>query len=67
VQDIRIPCSPAKNELYDDERKPISLVPKTEEATNPMPMVVKPNSIWNPLVRGQPMLVATSSAGLAPI
>ena len=35
VQDMSIPCSPAKNELHDDERKPISLVPKTEEANQP--------------------------------
>ena len=32
---MSIPCSPAKNELHDDERKPISLVPKTEIADQP--------------------------------
>ena len=35
VQDMSIPCSPAKNELHDDERKPLSLVPTTEEANQP--------------------------------
>ena len=35
VQEMSISCSPAKNELHDDERKPISLVPKPEEANQP--------------------------------
>lgn len=31
VQDMSIPCTPAKDELHNDERKPVCLVPKTKE------------------------------------